>query len=226
MGLKESEHIGRIVIDPRNSDVVYVAAQGPLWRKGGDRGVYKTTDGGKTWTKVLERRRLDRRERHPARSAQSRRARRHDVAARATHVRLHRRRPRVRRSTARPTPERRGPNRSRDSRSTISAASGSRCHRPIRASSTRSPRRRTTKADSSVRATAARAGRRWAARRSGGNYYNRIFADPKNVDRVYAVDVNLQVTDDGGKTFHRVGEQLKHVDNHVGRGSTRTTPTT
>ena len=53
VGLKESEHIGRIVIDPRNSDVVYVAAQGPLWRKGGDRGVYKTTDGGKTWTRVL-----------------------------------------------------------------------------------------------------------------------------------------------------------------------------
>src|SRR5262252_4006992 len=52
-GLKESEHIGRIVIDPRNSDVVYVAAQGPLWRKGGDRGLFKTTDGGKTWTKSL-----------------------------------------------------------------------------------------------------------------------------------------------------------------------------
>jgi photosystem II stability/assembly factor-like uncharacterized protein len=53
MGLKESEHIARIVIDPRNSDIVYVAAQGPLWRKGGDRGVYKTIDGGKTWTRVL-----------------------------------------------------------------------------------------------------------------------------------------------------------------------------
>src|SRR5215213_53612 len=53
MGLKQSEHIGRIVIDPRNSDVVYVAAQGPLWKKGGERGLYKTTDGGKTWAKIL-----------------------------------------------------------------------------------------------------------------------------------------------------------------------------
>ena len=53
MGLKKSEHIGRILIDPRNSDVVYVAAQGPLWRGGGDRGLFKTTDGGKTWTKIL-----------------------------------------------------------------------------------------------------------------------------------------------------------------------------
>lgn len=54
MGLKESEHIGKILIDPRDSDVVYVAAQGPLWRSGGDRGLYKTTDGGTTWTCVLE----------------------------------------------------------------------------------------------------------------------------------------------------------------------------
>ncbi|MCV6614411.1 MAG: glycosyl hydrolase, partial [Cellvibrionaceae bacterium] len=52
-GLTESEHIARIVIDPRNSNVVYVAAQGPLWRAGGDRGVYKSTDGGTTWTHSL-----------------------------------------------------------------------------------------------------------------------------------------------------------------------------
>jgi len=48
MGLEKSEHIGNMKIDPRNSDVVYVAAQGPLWSAGGDRGVYKTNDGGKT----------------------------------------------------------------------------------------------------------------------------------------------------------------------------------
>jgi photosystem II stability/assembly factor-like uncharacterized protein len=54
VGLKTSEHIGRIVIDPKDSDTVYVAAQGPLWAAGGDRGLYKTTDGGKTWTQVLK----------------------------------------------------------------------------------------------------------------------------------------------------------------------------
>src|SRR5437762_6839198 len=53
VGLKASEHIGKILIDPRDSDTVYVAAQGPLWSPGGDRGLYKTTDGGKTWAKVL-----------------------------------------------------------------------------------------------------------------------------------------------------------------------------
>jgi photosystem II stability/assembly factor-like uncharacterized protein len=49
VGLETSEHIGAIKIDPRNSDVVWVAAQGPVWSSGGDRGVFKTTDGGKTW---------------------------------------------------------------------------------------------------------------------------------------------------------------------------------
>ena len=53
MGLENSEHIQNIVIDPRNSNVVYVTAIGPLWAAGGDRGLYKTTDGGQTWKAVL-----------------------------------------------------------------------------------------------------------------------------------------------------------------------------
>jgi len=54
MGLKESRQIGEIAIDPRNPDVVYIAAEGSVWGPGGDRGLYKTTDGGKTWKKILE----------------------------------------------------------------------------------------------------------------------------------------------------------------------------
>jgi photosystem II stability/assembly factor-like uncharacterized protein len=53
MGLENSEHIQKILIDPRNPNVVYVTAAGPLWRSGGDRGLYKTTDGGATWKAVL-----------------------------------------------------------------------------------------------------------------------------------------------------------------------------
>lgn len=53
VGLKNSEHIGRIAIDPRNSNV-YVASQGPLWGPGGERGLYKTEDYGKTWSKILD----------------------------------------------------------------------------------------------------------------------------------------------------------------------------
>ncbi len=53
MGLKESEHISKIIVHPDNSDIVWVAAQGPLWEKGGQRGLYKTTDGGQNWKQVL-----------------------------------------------------------------------------------------------------------------------------------------------------------------------------
>ncbi len=50
VGLKDSHHIGRIVIHPQNPDIVYVAATGHLWGPNQERGLYKTTDGGKTWT--------------------------------------------------------------------------------------------------------------------------------------------------------------------------------
>jgi photosystem II stability/assembly factor-like uncharacterized protein len=53
LGLENSEHIQNILIDPRNSNTVYVTAIGPLWRPGGDRGLYKTTDGGATWKNIL-----------------------------------------------------------------------------------------------------------------------------------------------------------------------------
>lgn len=53
MGLRDSHHIGRIVIDPNDSDIVYVAALGHLWGANRERGLFKTTDGGLTWTNVL-----------------------------------------------------------------------------------------------------------------------------------------------------------------------------
>ncbi|MFW5820508.1 MAG: WD40/YVTN/BNR-like repeat-containing protein, partial [Bacteroidota bacterium] len=53
MGLKKSEHISDIIVHPKNPDIIWVAAQGPLWSPGGERGVFKTTDGGETWTKLL-----------------------------------------------------------------------------------------------------------------------------------------------------------------------------
>ncbi len=54
MGLAESQHIGGIVIDPTNSNIIYVAAMGGLRTSGGDRGVFKSEDGGKTWSNVLK----------------------------------------------------------------------------------------------------------------------------------------------------------------------------
>lgn len=54
MGLKESSHVGRIIIHPADGNIVWVAAEGPLYSEGGERGIYKTTDGGKSWTRVLK----------------------------------------------------------------------------------------------------------------------------------------------------------------------------
>lgn len=53
VGLPESQHVGRIVVHPTNPDVVYVAALGPLYSEGGQRGLYKTTNGGRSWDQVL-----------------------------------------------------------------------------------------------------------------------------------------------------------------------------
>ena len=53
MGLKNSEHIGKILVDPNDSDIIYVAAIGPLWSSGGERGVYKSVNGGETWQLML-----------------------------------------------------------------------------------------------------------------------------------------------------------------------------
>ena len=54
MGLKESHHIGRVLIHPKNPDIVYVAAQGHYYSENPERGIYKTIDGGKTWKKSLD----------------------------------------------------------------------------------------------------------------------------------------------------------------------------
>lgn len=53
MGLNKSEHLSTIIVHPEDSNTIWVAAQGPLWSKGGERGVYKTIDGGLSWTKTL-----------------------------------------------------------------------------------------------------------------------------------------------------------------------------
>ncbi len=112
-------------------------------------------------------------------------------------------------STARPTPERRGRNRSRDFPSedlgriglSMSPANPSVVYAMAEAANDKGGFFRSRDGGASWE--------RMGGTQMGGNYYNRIFADPKNVDRVYAADVNLQVTDDGGKTFHRVGEQCE-----------------
>jgi photosystem II stability/assembly factor-like uncharacterized protein len=213
VGLKASEHIGRIVVDPRNSDVVYVAAQGPLWSKGGDRGVFKTNDGGKTWNKVLGV----------------------DDWTGANDIQLDPRNPDVLVATTWQRERRTfgfiagGPGsgvwRSTDGgKNWAKSQSGFPKETLGRIGLAISP------ADPDVVYAIAEAadnkggffrsrdgGTSWekmSGTQFGGNYYNEIIADPRDVDRVYAVNTLLMVTTDGGKTFGRVGELNKHVDNH------------
>lgn len=213
VGLKNSEHIGRIVVDPRNSDVVYVAAQGPLWSKGGDRGVYKTTDGGKSWSRVLAV----------------------DDWTGANDIQLDPRNPDVLVATTWQRQRRQccfvagGPG-SAVYRSTDGGKSWNKSLAGFPKEDLGRIGLSLSPADPDVVYAIAEAakgsgglfrsrdgGASWEKRssyQSGGNYYNEVFADPKNPDRVYAIDVTLQVSEDGGKSFHRVGELLKHVDNH------------
>jgi len=53
MGLKNSEHLSKIVVHPENSNIIWAVSQGPLWTSGGERGVYKSTDGGTSWKRTL-----------------------------------------------------------------------------------------------------------------------------------------------------------------------------
>jgi len=215
VGLKDSKHIGMITIDPRDSDVVYVAAQGPLWRPGGDRGLYKTVDGGANWELILDV----------------------DENTGANEVHMDPSNPDVLYAS---TYQRRrrvwtlidgGPGsaiyKSTDAGATwnkltegipgvdkgkiglaVSPANPDVVYAIIEAAQDKSGFFRSTDA-----------GANWKKQNSylstSPQYYNEIFADPKNVDRVYSMDTFMQVTHDGGKTFERMGVTSKHVDDHA-----------
>ncbi len=215
VGLGESEHIGAILIDPRDSNRVFVAAQGPLWRAGGDRGLYRTGDGGKSWEKVLEISEntgvnevvFD--PRNPdVLYASSYQRRRHvwvllnggpegaiykSTDGGDTWTKLENGLPKgdVGRIGL-----------------AVSPAAPDTVYAVIEA---------TGKENGFYRSTDA--GASWEKRSDytagSPQYYNEIIADPKKEDRVYAMDTWMQVTEDGGKSFHRVGEKTKHVDNHA-----------
>jgi photosystem II stability/assembly factor-like uncharacterized protein len=216
VGLENSEHIGMIKVDPRDSDVVYVAAQGPLWAEGGDRGLYKTTDGGATWNRVLE---IDE---HTGVSEVYLDPRDPDVIYAVSYQRR------------------------RHVWTLINGGPGSGIHkstdggatwRQINSGLPGGDRGRIGMAVSPINPDVLYAvvesntrersgfyrsengGENWSRRGdyvSGSpQYYQEIFADPHKLERVYSMDVRFMVSEDGGATFDRVGERWKHVDNHA-----------
>ncbi len=218
MGLESSEHIGRILVDPRDSDVVLVAAEGPLWSSGGERGVYRSADGGSTWERVLH---VDddtgatSLERDPSDP---------DVLYAATYQR--------RRSVW----------------SHLAGGPGSGIHKSTDGGLTWTQLESglpsgdmgkigltVSPVDPAVIYATIEAhedergfyrsvdrGATWTKRSSylsngtGPHYYQEIYASPHDVDHVYQMDVFLHQTLDGGANFEIVGNgREKHSDNHA-----------
>lgn len=214
MGLKNSEHIGNIIIHPENENIVWVAAYGPLWSKGGERGVYMTTDGGETWKQTLdisENTGVSEIAIDPSNP---------DILYAAAHQR--------RRHVY--TYIGGGPEstlyKSTDGGLTWKeSASGLPKNDMGRIGIAVSP------ADPNVVYAIVEArygkqgfykstnkGESWSKQSShvtSGNYYQEIICDPYDVDKVFSMDTWLHHTEDGGKTFKRTGEDKKHVDNHT-----------
>jgi photosystem II stability/assembly factor-like uncharacterized protein len=214
MGLKDSQHIGKIVIDPKDSNTVYVAAQGPLWNSGGDRGLYKTTDGGKTWTDAL---------------SISKYTGVADVAMDPTD-------PDVLYASAWQR-ERKfwtlidgGPE-SAIYKSTDAGKTWTKLTKGLPTADMGRIGLAISPADRNVIYAEIEAadgkggifrsmdrGATWERRspfNAQGMYYGVLEPDPKNVDRLYVMNVILMVSDDGGKTVHPIGLQNEHSDNHV-----------
>ncbi|MHC4975788.1 MAG: WD40/YVTN/BNR-like repeat-containing protein, partial [Planctomycetota bacterium] len=217
LGLADSQHIGMIVVDPRDSDTVYVAAEGPLWSPGGDRGLFKSSDGGATWEKILgggeytgvNELHLDPRD--------------PDVMYAVTHQRF-----RNVAALINGGPES-GIHKSTD---------GGQSWRELTNGIPEDDKGKIGLAVSPldpdiVYATIELAHREGGFYRSGDggeswtkgadyisggtgpHYYQEIFASPHKLDRVYQMDVRVHVTEDGGKTFRRMRSRNKHSDNHA-----------
>jgi photosystem II stability/assembly factor-like uncharacterized protein len=214
LGLKKSEHIGRIAIDPQDSKVVYVAAEGPLWGPGGDRGLYKTTDGGKDWKAVL---------------TISENTGVVDVALDPSnpdilYAAAYQRRRHVF------TLIDGGPE-SAIYKSTDAGASWNKLKSGLPKEDMGRIGLAVSPVDPNVIYATIEAangtggifrskdkGATWDRRNEfdqGAMYYGQIIADPKNVDRVYVMNVNMRVSDDGGKTLHKINETNHHGDNHA-----------
>lgn len=215
IGLQKSEHIAKILIDPRDSKVIYVAAQGPLWGPGGQRGLYKSTNYGATWDSVLyispntgvtdvvmDPRNPD------VLYAASYQRRRHvwtllnggpesaiykSTDAGKTWTKLTNGLPSVdigRIGLA------------------ISPVNPDYVYAIIEAAYDEGGFYRTTDRGAS-----------WQKMSNYKNvspqYYSEIFADPIQIDKLYVMDTYSQVTTDGGKTFTPISTKGRHVDDHA-----------
>jgi photosystem II stability/assembly factor-like uncharacterized protein len=213
MGLKNSRQIGMIAIDPRNTDIVFVAAEGSVWGQGEERGLYKTVDGGKNWKKVLnisENTGVNNVIIDPCNPdimyATSEQRRRHvytkigggpeSAIYKSTDGGENWRKL----TSGLPSGDVGGmgiavsPVNSDIVYAIIEAASGSGFYRS------------TDKGESWSK---------MSEHHASGQYYNEIYCDPQDENKVYSTETRSHYTLDGGKTWTRLGLSEKHVDDHA-----------
>ena len=215
-GLKKSEHISKIIVNKSNSNIIFVASQGPLWSSGGERGLYKSNDGGKSWKLVLEVNEwtgvtdvvVDPRNENIMYAASWQRHR--NVAAYMGG----------------------GPG-----TKIFKSVDGGNSWRQLKAGLPKGNLGKIGLAISEINPEILYAAieldrRKGAVYRSqnggeswkkmsntvsgatGPHYYQELVASPHVLDKIYLMDVRVQVSDDGGKTFYRMSERNKHSDNH------------
>ncbi len=214
MGLKESRHIGMIAIDPRNTDIVFVAAEGSTWGPGGERGLYKTIDGGKNWKKVLNISEntgvnnviidLNNPDIMYA-SSEQRRRHVHTKIGGGPESAIYK-------------SEDGGENWRKLTSGlpsghvggmgiAVSAVNSNFVYAIIEAEGKTGGFFRSTDKGESWN--------KMSAHHASGQYYNEIYCDPKDENKVYSVETYTHYTIDGGKTWTKLGQSKRHVDDHA-----------
>jgi photosystem II stability/assembly factor-like uncharacterized protein len=217
MGLNKTEHISKIIVHPNDPNTIWIASQGPLWSKGGERGVYKSTDGGENWKRTLG----------------------DDQWTGATDLLINPDNPDVLYAATW--------DRHRTVAAYLGGGPGTAIHKSIDggnnwtklsnglpsshlgkiglAMSYQNPDIIYAAIEEDLRSggvyQSIDAGSNWikksdaVAGATGPHYYQELYTSPHQEGRLYLVDNRMQISDDHGKTFRRMNEKNKHGDNHA-----------